>query len=365
LVATITVYFHPARSQGSMHKGGILASLAVLYAVIISLISMSISASLASQDLVILAHILVLFIFCGGGLGLVGWVKQRLKDPLVNVACSLASLTIITVLTREDFVHIGVFDSRSLRQVVFMLVVAIAISTLVCFAIRPKYARDELREQMIRATDAFADAFTSITRAFLNGSEAELRASAHVAGSRDFKTLLSTLSSTLEDAKFEAYLVGKEREFDIERRLVNCMQTIAQSLGGLRSAAETQFALLRQPPPLGGATPIQMSGSNSYFPQTDSLGANGAAILAGVLSPIYESERELQSNAATPGSQTGSPAALSSNPSQIFERFTMSLGPSMVRIQWPFHTLHANVFLEITRLDDQTNSGRSSVWTWS
>lgn len=46
-------------------------------------------------------HIMVLLIFCFGGLGFIGYVKHSMADPLVGVACSMASISIITILTKE------------------------------------------------------------------------------------------------------------------------------------------------------------------------------------------------------------------------------------------------------------------------
>ena len=46
-------------------------------------------------------HALVLIIFCGGGLGLIGYVKLVKSHPTVSVACSLASVCIITILVKE------------------------------------------------------------------------------------------------------------------------------------------------------------------------------------------------------------------------------------------------------------------------
>lgn len=43
-----------------------------------------------------LGYITVVIVFIGGGLGLIGWFKQRYNAPLVSVSCSLASLAIIT-----------------------------------------------------------------------------------------------------------------------------------------------------------------------------------------------------------------------------------------------------------------------------
>lgn len=46
-------------------------------------------------------HALVLIIFCAGGLGMIGYMKQAMASPTVSVACSLSSIAIITILTKE------------------------------------------------------------------------------------------------------------------------------------------------------------------------------------------------------------------------------------------------------------------------
>ena len=51
--------------------------------------------------LMCIGHAIILIVFCAGGLGLIGWVKQRMASPTVSVACSLAAISIITILTRE------------------------------------------------------------------------------------------------------------------------------------------------------------------------------------------------------------------------------------------------------------------------
>ena len=145
IVATITVYFHPARSQGSMHEATLLAFVATLYAMFISIAGMAVSVAFASLDLMTLGHIVILIVFCGGGLGLVGWLKQRLFNPLVNVACSLTSLAIITVLTKEGAVQAAEFSDDKIVQVLKMVLMGVLITTVVCLLINPISARKELR----------------------------------------------------------------------------------------------------------------------------------------------------------------------------------------------------------------------------
>ena len=90
MVATITVYFHPARSAGSMEEATLLALAAFLYAAFISFTSMGVSFIFGQINHIMIGHAIVLVVFCGGGLGLVGWLKQRLGNPLVNVVCAIS-----------------------------------------------------------------------------------------------------------------------------------------------------------------------------------------------------------------------------------------------------------------------------------
>ena len=138
MVATITVYFHPARSAGSMAEAAMLGIAAFLYAVFISVSSMAVSVLCESQlGYIELGYALVLIVFCGGGLGFIGWFKQKYNAPLVSVACSLASLAIITVLTKENAVHVGVFEDDKIVQVMKMVIMGMistsVISLLVCY----------------------------------------------------------------------------------------------------------------------------------------------------------------------------------------------------------------------------------------
>ena len=74
LVATITVYFHPARSLGSMFDALILAFSAFIYTTFVSVTSMGISMLFGDVlHLIALGHAIVLIFFIGGGLGVVGW----------------------------------------------------------------------------------------------------------------------------------------------------------------------------------------------------------------------------------------------------------------------------------------------------
>lgn len=343
MVATITVYFHPGRSAGSMIEAAGLAWAAFFYAVFIGVSSMATSVLFETQlDLIEVGYLIIITVFCGGGLGFLGWLKQSLGSPLVNVACSLASLAIITILTKENAVVVGVFSNDKIFQVMKMVILGVTATTLVNLLVWPKSARKELRETMIKATDLFGDMLNAITRGFLSGSESDLTSVSFTAASARYKAVFTQLSKHLKEAKLEHYALGTEAEYKLETKLVNCMQRLAQSMGGLRSAATTQFSLLKEPG-AGGTTP-----ANRYVPQfnthilspvsrrdtyatltaieEDSEEGSGTEELLGPRERPLLERADTDGGTETPGSYN-MPTAKS--PGEIFSRFIMHLGPSM------------------------------------
>lgn len=261
IVATITVYFHPARSAGSMLEAVILAFAAFLYAAFVSFSSMAVSAYFGGHHLLVLGHVIVLIFFCGGGLGLVGWTKHKLGNPLVNVACSLTSLALITILTKEGAVQAAVFSYDKIWQVLKMIIMGCSASAAVSFIVRPTSARNEFRDTFIQSTDAMAEILNGITRSFLSGAEQDVKSDSFIRATNQSKSTYKTLVKNLGEAKFEHYILGTEEEYKIHLRLLKCLEMLMQNIGGLRSAAETQFTLLAQ--------------SNSNLTPSENIPGNG------------------------------------------------------------------------------------------
>ncbi|KAL3424390.1 hypothetical protein PVAG01_03671 [Phlyctema vagabunda] len=337
MVATITVYFHPGRSMGSMIEGDMLAWGAFIYAAFICISSMAVSVVCESQlDLIELGYALVLIVFCGGGLGFVGWTKLKYNTPLVSVACSLTSLAIITVLTKENAVQTAVFSNNKIVQVLKMTILGVAATTAVNLLVFPVSARTALRENMIGTTDSFGDMLATITRGFLSGSETDLRSSAFNDALKRYRSSYTLLTKNLQEAKLEHYVLGTEEAYRLEDKLVNCMRRLQQSIGGLRSAATTQFALIKE---TGNGT---TSSANVRFavPEIqDEPTARNRPDRFAVLSAIDEASEEssgddIQNSTKFQrinsfSSATGMKAPSAKTPSEIFTRFITHLGPSM------------------------------------
>ncbi|KAE8350267.1 WD40 repeat-like protein [Aspergillus coremiiformis] len=337
VVATVTVYFHPARSQGSMYKALICAFLAFLYAAFISLTSMCVSRFFQDTlDLLPVGHAVVLIVFCGGGLGFIGWTKQRLGDPLVNVACSLASLSTITVLTKEGAVQNGDLSFVKIFQVLKMVVMGVAAAMAVSFVIFPISARKKLRSNLTTVTETLATMLALITESFLTGSEEELQTGEYQSAATRHKKAYSQLDKLVREAKLEHFVAGTEKQYRLEKKLVRWVQDITHNMGGLRSAALLQFQLLKQTN-LTRTTQFNNHGAAMNGTHPGSLPSPWSLHEERpILEPIDERPEEevSDSDRARPNS---SPERYTSDsdpdhvllPSDIFALFISHLGPSM------------------------------------
>lgn len=328
MVATVTVYFHPARSAGSMAEATALALIAFAYAAAVSFASMAISVFFGKQDLLAVGHAVVLVAFLGGGLGFVGWLKQKLGNPLVNVACSLSSLAIITVLTKEGAVQAAAFSYAKVVQVLKMVIMGILITIVVSVSIKPKSARKELREDFVKITDVLEDYLTVVTTAFLLGSDEEIQAQSTTLTPR-YRTTFNSMIKNLREAKYEHYILGSEEEYKIEARLTKCIEGLAQDLLGLRSAAATQFDLIaKSGAPNGGA----LGGSNSMSSSMISPVSPSASQHFESLEAITEEPEDITdlSSAEASTDYLRSFTMSATEPAAIFGIFIGQLGPSMV-----------------------------------
>ncbi|PSK56733.1 hypothetical protein B9Z65_6357 [Elsinoe australis] len=361
IMATVTVYFHAARTTGSMIEATICALVAFVYSALLSVTSMGVSIFFAKQDRLLTGHLVVLFVFLGGGLGFIAWIKQRLGNPLVNVACSLASLSSITIFVKEGSIQAGKFSEEKVVQVLKMVIVGIGFAALVNFLLFPEKARAKVNQGLMKTTDYLGDLLSAITRAFLSGSEAELQTELFDKTFKDMKASIKTLKSDLSESKLEHYVKGDEKQHRIEVELGKCINKIAQNLGGLRSAAFMQFDLIRHTQAkdikspnaddLSRASSFVMA--NSYTSEPEEMAGLG-------LQPINEEAEEHPVTAgllASPAlSQSPSFVQMSGRtatvtPADMFSTFISQLGPPMKSL---VHTLRL-VLDELPFKDDNTD----------
>ena len=317
-----------------MHEATILALLAFLYAMIVSFTSMGVSIFFGQRNLLVAGHTIVLVVFCGGGLGFIAWLKQRLGHPTVNVACSLASLATITTLVTEGSVQAAKFSEDKVVQVLKMVFLGITATTLVNLVIAPVSARRDLSQDFAKATDYLGDMLVTITQGFLSGSDQELHAPIYQKVVKDHKAAMTKMKKDLIEAKWEHYFLGTGKQYLIEMRLVKCLERLSQSLGGLRSAASTEFDLIRSSKMKSLPERIRPYRTSSFIvPEPPSAEPEE---LPGGLNRIDEESEGQSPGPAEPNSPNflRSPGSTNSirqtqTPADMFNHFLNQLGPSM------------------------------------
>ncbi|KAJ5287958.1 hypothetical protein N7478_003644 [Penicillium angulare] len=323
LVATITVYFHPARSQGSMYKALIYAFVAFLFAAFLSLSSMWVTIVFhRKHDLIELGHAVVLIFFVGGGFGFIGWFKQRLNDPLVNVACSLASVASVLVITREGAVQTGELSFTKISQVLRMVLFGIGISTAVSFWILPVSARKKFRGDLSTLTGTATVLLMSITESFLQGADHGLQTPEFTKLSQSHDRIFGRWSKLLGETKLEHYMAGTTREHRLEKRLVCFMQDITHIIGGLRGVVTLQSKLL-------APTKYTRRTQHSHM-GTDVSNSNGPENPTLIDPPQSTPRGNNQVHANEP--EASSTHSVTHSPAEIFETLTSRLEVSIVSL---------------------------------
>lgn len=327
IVATLTVFFHPARTTGSMLEAILMAVAAVLCADVVCLLSMAVAVVSRQQlDSVVPAHAMILLMAIGGGLGFIAWVKQRLDQPLVNVAATLASIAIISMVTKDDSIQYGYFSDDRFVQVLKMLLVGITFSAAVNMLVWPMAAREVLRKSIITASSTLSDRLSFVTRGFLIGSEEEVTSPEYHRVSKAYTAAYGLMTKTLREAKLEYYVLGQERIYTYDKGLVKSLDSVSQAIGGLRSALNSQFTLLRE-----GAAGLlaenqdQQANADGSLLSPKTSGRMSSLMDVVERLSVIEEDDEPSSRADPSLGQT----PIFRVPSDIFALFMALLGPSM------------------------------------
>ncbi|OGM42656.1 hypothetical protein ABOM_008427 [Aspergillus bombycis] len=364
IVATITVYFHPARSKGSMYKALICAALAFIYAAFISLTSMYVTIYFNQRRMIELGHALVLIIFVGLGFGFLAWTKQKMSDPLVNVACSLASLALIVVLTKEGAIQRGSVSLAKVSQVLKMLLMGIGATMTVSFLVFPVSAQKKLRANLAVATRSMAIMQSTITEGFLRRTEHDFQGFDYTGASTRLKKAHGELDRLLYETKLEQYVAGWERAHSHEEKLVHWAHGIVHTTGALHSSALLALETLKRPKfadhPLDGRN--ANTSTTSRNDQQSTISAADVSILAPV--DLVMLETDVSGHGQPVSRQLGriSNERLSESflVTELFDSFVDRLGPSVRSLTLTLMDIFAEIPLGLS-LDDRVTLSPNSA----
>ncbi|KAK0521272.1 hypothetical protein OC834_006724 [Tilletia horrida] len=199
MIATIAVYFHPAKTLGAMLEADVFALLAFLYSLALGLSSMEVAVWLHGAGHPILSNAISVLLFLGVGMGLVGYSKVKVGKPTFNTACSMIGVIVFTV---EDIV-------RNLSG--FSTLLKVLTKT---FLLDDPSQFHYNSERIKRAIDNHHASFISLRK-------------------------------NLQEARMEAALDARVRHVsDRYIRVVDSMNRLAQHLTGLRSSCGLQHQIM-------------------------------------------------------------------------------------------------------------------------
>ncbi|KAJ3971160.1 hypothetical protein EV361DRAFT_239231 [Lentinula raphanica] len=262
MVATVAVYYNPAKTMGGMIEADFFCLFGIFYSAFICLSSMTMFWWLDVQPgWEWLADALAI-VWVGVGMSFLAWMKVYMANPQFNTAGSMMSIIIFVVLVKEGGLH-------TLLQVVFIVFCGAAVSNLICYLIWPQSATDTLRTNMMKTLDSFSTLLGMLTDTFLLEEPLHPRSQGRIQRAVEaHQSSFTSLKKNLKEASSEWIFWGRYRtpSSGAFRRLtrasgfssdadndggrkkayqdaVDSLNRLAQHLNGLRSGTRLQFEL--------------------------------------------------------------------------------------------------------------------------
>lgn len=243
MVATIAVYFNPAKTMGAMLEADRYCFMGLVYSAFVCLSSMTMFWWLELKPgWEWLADILVL-VWIGVSMSVLAWMKVWMASPPFNTACSMTVIILFVVIVKEG-------GLQMLLQVSFIVLCGSATSNLVCYAIWPQSATAALQTNMTKTLDAFSTLLGLLTNAFL--LEEGLQQPSHerlMKAVANHQSSFTSLKKNLKEAQSEwvrgsSGVTGEGLGCAYEDA-VDSLNRLAQHLNGLRGGTRLQYDLTK------------------------------------------------------------------------------------------------------------------------
>ncbi|GAA6001060.1 hypothetical protein JCM10207_007394 [Rhodosporidiobolus poonsookiae] len=247
-IATVSVYFMPARTIGGMLEADAYLLVGALYATFLTCGSMAMAVLFEKLDLLKLGHVLVLVFWLGGGYGLLAYVKIVMGKPAVATATSLVSLVCSPIITKEGSYHLGVFRTRAIEQVLLLALIGSVISNAICFLIWPMSATDKLQADLNKTLSSFGTLVDMLTKTFLLETPSTLRPETLKRAIDTHHSTFTTLKTSLSQAKWEIFdsrIRGHALTAAYDEA-VRSLTRLAQGLTGMRAGCSLQWEIMRR-----------------------------------------------------------------------------------------------------------------------
>ncbi|ORX38403.1 Fusaric acid resistance protein-like-domain-containing protein [Kockovaella imperatae] len=250
MVATVVVYYNPAKSIGGM----LLATrFCIILASFATLVSLGAMGTLWLFDQFSPSHgdkwdwvseigdWIVCVVWVGGSMGTLAFARVWVGNPNFNTGCSMAAITIYTVVIKEGLIP-------KLLEVLLIVLMAACVTNLVCFVVFPVSATTRLQLSISKSLTSFSTLLDRLCATFLlektvvKGSHTTLRdaVTSHAAA---FKNLKADLAEAKHERVVDTRIRG--RHMELYDAAIESLARLAQHLAGLRGSTKLQEGLLR------------------------------------------------------------------------------------------------------------------------
>ncbi|THH31394.1 hypothetical protein EUX98_g2773 [Antrodiella citrinella] len=247
MVATVAVYYNPAKTMGAMLEADFFCFMGLLYVAFVSLASMSLFWFFEVQSgWEWLADFLLLF-WIGLAMSAVAWLKVWMAKPTFNTACSMIAIIIFIVVVKEG-------GLETFTQVATIVFIGATVSNIVCYSLWPQRATQNLQTTMVKTLDSFSTLMNMITQTFLLEENVKKPGQEKLRLAIDsHQASFTALKKNLAEAQSEGWFGGPSKPSAKRSRTssgqayedaIDSLTRLGQHLNGLRSGTSLQYELI-------------------------------------------------------------------------------------------------------------------------
>ncbi|GMM31179.1 hypothetical protein DAMA08_039240 [Martiniozyma asiatica (nom. inval.)] len=297
IVCTVVVYFHSARSVGSMIQSLIFVAISLFFGIGVSvstmkLISLYLNSEIENIDgpllnlnaaqlvqatwkhphkliAVLIADretisIIITLLTCSTALGFVSFCKHRVSKPTFNTSCSLCAILMISCLIKESSKMYTdpsndnniVLPWAKVTSSISCILLGCMVSVVICFTLLKEWAQNSLIDGLDQVEISVGSTLGLLCELFVSGDNETdtdslekiqlINQSKEKLGVvfTDLKSKLALLDGKLEETLYECYALGREKEYSLLKDLVECERKLVVNLSSLRRAVNFKWEIL-------------------------------------------------------------------------------------------------------------------------
>lgn len=242
-IATVSIYFHPARTVGAMIQACGYVLFALGYSVIVGILSMLAAYIIVDLDWFKWGYFFIVLIFCGLAFSILGYFKIKTGNPTFDTSCTVAIIFLVTIVIKEDNIQKGILSFDQLFTYLGLVLTGVCISAVICFCYKPVYAAEMINENLNSLMDDINNQATLILHKFVTGKSTWCK-EFDKSKERIFAEMIA-VQNNLGHARFELLATRQQEKYDVLEQIANSHRTMIRILGGMAHTCVVNAGLLK------------------------------------------------------------------------------------------------------------------------